>query len=267
MTLALLRTPAVYPVAPAPVRRTLLDVLAETVAEHPDEAAIDAGGTVLTYRGLADEVDAVRRRLAERGIGVGDRVGVRISSGTAELYVAILAVLAAGAAYVPVDADDPDERAELVFGEAGVCAVLGDGGPLTIARRAARRAGRARARRRRVDHLHLRLDRHARRASRSATAPRRRSSTPRPRLFLADEPIGPGDRVLAGLSVAFDASCEEMWLAWRHGACLVPGAPVAGAHRRRPRAVAGRAAASPSCPPCRRSPRCGRPRRSTTSGC
>ena len=42
------------------------------------------------------------------------------------------------------------------------------------------------------------------------------------RLFLVDEPIGPGDRVLAGLSVAFDASCEEMWLAWRHGACLVP---------------------------------------------
>src|SRR5207302_6669164 len=41
------------------------------------------------------------------------------------------------------------------------------------------------------------------------------------RLFLTDEPIGPEDRVLAGLSVAFDASCEEMWLAWRHGACLV----------------------------------------------
>ena len=28
--------------------------------------------------------------------------------------------------------------------------------------------------------------------------------------------------MLAGLSVAFDASCEEMWLAWRHAACLVP---------------------------------------------
>ncbi|WP_291086151.1 Pls/PosA family non-ribosomal peptide synthetase, partial [Dietzia sp. UBA5065] len=35
-------------------------------------------------------------------------------------------------------------------------------------------------------------------------------------------PLGPGDRVLAGLSVAFDASCEEMWLAWAYGACLVP---------------------------------------------
>lgn len=42
------------------------------------------------------------------------------------------------------------------------------------------------------------------------------------RLFARNEPLGPGDRVLAGLSVAFDASCEEMWLAWRSGACLVP---------------------------------------------
>ena len=131
MTLALARTPAVYSAAPAPAHRTLLDVLAETTARYPDEAAIDAGGTVLTYRRLAEEVDVVRRRLADAGIGVGDRVGVRISSGTAELYVAILAVLSAGAAYVPVDADDPEERAELVFGEAGVCAVLGDDGAMT----------------------------------------------------------------------------------------------------------------------------------------
>ena len=41
-------------------------------------------------------------------------------------------------------------------------------------------------------------------------------------MFLREKPLGPGDRVLAGLSVAFDASCEEMWLAWRYGACLVP---------------------------------------------
>jgi non-ribosomal peptide synthetase component F len=46
-------------------------------------------------------------------------------SGSADLYVAILGVLAAGAAYVPVDADDPAERADLVFAAAGVAAVLG----------------------------------------------------------------------------------------------------------------------------------------------
>ena len=42
------------------------------------------------------------------------------------------------------------------------------------------------------------------------------------RLFLQDSPLNEHDRVMAGLSVAFDASCEEMWLAWAHGGCLVP---------------------------------------------
>lgn len=40
-------------------------------------------------------------------------------------------------------------------------------------------------------------------------------------MYLRERPLGPGDRVMAGLSVAFDASCEEMWLAWRSGATLV----------------------------------------------
>jgi non-ribosomal peptide synthetase component F len=54
----------------------------------------------------------------------GDKIGVRIPSGTNELYIAILGILMIGAAYVPVDADDPDERARLVFGEAKVAAIL-----------------------------------------------------------------------------------------------------------------------------------------------
>ncbi|EWM19508.1 LOW QUALITY PROTEIN: non-ribosomal peptide synthetase, partial [Kutzneria sp. 744] len=72
------------------------------------------------------------------------------------------------------------------------------------------------------DHLHLGLDGPSRRgvavSHRAATA----FVDAEAELFLVDEPIAPGDRVLAGLSVAFDASCEEMWLAWRYGACLVP---------------------------------------------
>ncbi|MFP3519775.1 hypothetical protein SB766_26705, partial [Pseudomonas sp. SIMBA_077] len=51
-----------------------------------------------------------------------------MTSGTRELYLAILSVLAAGAAYVPVDVDDPEERADLVFGEAAVRAVMTDAG-------------------------------------------------------------------------------------------------------------------------------------------
>ena len=85
-------------------------------------------------------------------------------------------------------------------------------------------------------------------------------------LFLQGEPLGPGDRVLAGLSVAFDASCEEMWLAWRHGACLVP-APrslVRSGMDLGPWMVAHGITVVSTVP---RSPPCGRPRRSRTCAC
>ena len=51
-------------------------------------------------------------------------------SGSYALYVAILSALSTGAAYVPVDADDPDERAEMVFTEADVVAVITEHGLL-----------------------------------------------------------------------------------------------------------------------------------------
>ena len=157
---------------------------------------------------------------AARGIGRGDRIGIRMPSGS--YVVALLAALAAGAAYVPVDADDPEERAELVFGEADVVGVITEQG-LIRGPGASRLARRGTAGpRRRMDHLHLRVHRHPE-GRRGDASQRRRVRRRRGRkCSCRTTPIGPGDRVLAGLSVAFDASCEEMWLAWRHGACLVP---------------------------------------------
>ncbi|GAA3680131.1 non-ribosomal peptide synthetase [Nonomuraea antimicrobica] len=213
-------TAAVFPAGLlAPPPRTLLDILDESTRLHPDAPALDDGTVRLGYRALRAEVDRMAADLAQAGIGRGARVGVRVVSGTAELYLSILAVLAAGAAYVPVDADDPDERAELVFAEAGVDAVItdkltvhgpgrDDGGPpgpdddawiIFTSGSTGKPKGVA------VTH-------------RSAAA----FADAEAGLFLQERPLGPGDRVLAGLSVAFDASCEEMWLAWRHGACLVP---------------------------------------------
>ncbi|SED17891.1 non-ribosomal peptide synthetase terminal domain of unknown function [Amycolatopsis tolypomycina] len=200
--------------------RTLLDVLAATAERHPNAAAIDDGTTTLTYRRLLDEIDGYGRRLRGYGVGLGDRVGIRISSGTAELYIAILATLSVGAAYVPVDADDPDERAELVFEEAQVAAVATDG-KINVHSTPGGREGRPGP----ADDAWIIF------TSGSTGKPKGVAVThasaaafvdAEAELFLTDEPIGPGDRVLAGLSVAFDASCEEMWLAWRHGACLVP---------------------------------------------
>ncbi|WP_280473284.1 AMP-binding protein, partial [Nocardia cyriacigeorgica] len=91
----------------APPARTLVDILAETARAHPDAPAIDDGDTALTYTELLAEIAATVERLGAAGVRRGDRVGVRMPSGTRELYVTILAVLHAGAAYVPVDADDP----------------------------------------------------------------------------------------------------------------------------------------------------------------
>ncbi len=88
----------------APAARTLVDVFAESVAAFPDATALDSGQERLTYAELAEAADELADELAARGVGRGDRVGVRLPSGTTDLYVAILGILHAGAAYVPVDA-------------------------------------------------------------------------------------------------------------------------------------------------------------------
>ncbi|MFI1374520.1 Pls/PosA family non-ribosomal peptide synthetase [Streptomyces longwoodensis] len=211
-----------YTGGPAASPRTLVDVFDASVRAHPDEMALDDGTGRLTYRALAAEVERLRRRLAAAGVGRGDRVGVRVPSGTNALYVTILAVLAVGAAYVPVDAEDPDERAELVFGEAGVRAVVSGGATVTVVG-GGRGAGAARPGA--EDDAWI-IFTSGSTGKPKGVAVRHRSAAAfvdaEAALFLTEEPIGPGDRVMAGLSVAFDASCEEMWLAWRYGACLVP---------------------------------------------
>ncbi|MFI6808783.1 Pls/PosA family non-ribosomal peptide synthetase [Streptomyces luteogriseus] len=206
---------------PAASPRTLVDIFDASVRSYPDELALDDGTTSLSYRELAMEVELLRRRLGSAGAGLGDRVGVRVPSGTNELYTAILAVLATGAAYVPVDAEDPDERAGLVFGEADVRAVIGAGHEITV-----HGSGRTPAARPGVEHDAWIIFTSGSTGKPKGVAVSHRSAAAfvdaESALFLTEDPIGPGDRVMAGLSVAFDASCEEMWLAWRYGACLVP---------------------------------------------
>ncbi|MDR6905581.1 non-ribosomal peptide synthetase-like protein [Agromyces sp. 3263] len=238
----------------APPARTLIDVLRETTHNHPDASALEDADGALSYRELMARVVRTAARLHAAGIRRGDRIGIRMPSGSRELYIAILGVMAAGAAYVPVDADDPDERAQLVFGEAGVRGVITRGGVLARAPGApgaSSEAGDATAAPDAAppalfDGAPPHPSTHAMPiasppeldddawiifTSGSTGTPKGVAVTHRSaaafvdaeaRLFLQPAPIGPGDRVLAGLSVAFDASCEEMWLAWRHGACLVP---------------------------------------------
>ena len=201
--------------------RTLIDILTATATAYPDAPAIDDGDVRLSYEELLAEIAEGAAWLERTGVRAGDRVGVRMPSGSYSLYVAILSILHAGAAYVPVDADDPEERAELVFGEAQVTAIItGDGVDSTgVMREGATRPPT-------VDDDAWVIFTSGSTGTPKGVAVSHRNAAAfvdaESRLFLQSEPIGPGDRVLAGLSVAFDASCEEMWLAWRYGACLVP---------------------------------------------
>ncbi|WP_245916370.1 Pls/PosA family non-ribosomal peptide synthetase [Nocardioides gansuensis] len=218
----------------APQPRTLVDILRATAAEHPQAPAIDSGVAVLTYEEMVEAAETLAGELAAIGVRRGDKVAVRVRSGTTDLYVAILGVLCAGAAYVPVDADDPDERARVVTRESGAVAVVGN--DLAVAA-----TGLDTPRSSLAGLLDQRADAGGDPTpdddawviftSGSTGTPKGVAVTHRnaaafvdaeSRMFLQKEPIGPGDRVMAGLSVAFDASCEEMWLAWAYGACLVP---------------------------------------------
>lgn len=208
--------------------RTLTDILRATADRYPEASALQDAQGALSYRELLEEVDSVAAQLAEQGVRRGARVGIRLASGSRQLYVSILGVLAAGAAYVPVDADDPSERAELVFAEAQVQGVIsgdGDFTPLNANELTPAAVAEPTSFPTPNDDAWIIF------TSGSTGVPKGVAVTHRSaaafvdaeaQLFCQGDPLGPGDRVLAGLSVAFDASCEEMWLAWRHGACLVP---------------------------------------------
>lgn len=214
--------PAAHRAAP---ERTLIDILIAVAADHPEAPALDDGVRSITYSQLLEAMRDFGHELHAAGVAPGDKVGVRVPSGTLDLYIAILSTLMIGAAYVPVDVDDPDERAATVFSEAAVTAVVTAGMQIESRRDPATEAVPALRAPQPDDDCWVIF------TSGSTGKPKGVAVTHRSaaafvdaesRIFCQDEPIGPGDRVLAGLSVAFDASCEEMWLAWAHGACLVP---------------------------------------------
>ncbi|MFJ2620680.1 Pls/PosA family non-ribosomal peptide synthetase [Glutamicibacter sp. NPDC087344] len=214
---------ALFPNTEPASERTLVDVITATMDSYPSALAIDDGTYRLTYAQLREEVEELAKQLWSMDVGAGDRVGVRVPSGSKNLYIAILGALFAGAAYVPVDADEPDERAATVWEEAGVCVVIGENLSITH-RDAVRTQGNSPV-------ASLEDDAWIIFTSGSTGKPKGVAITHRSaaawadaeaEMFLQEAPLTRGDRVMAGLSVAFDASCEEMWLAWRHGACLVP---------------------------------------------
>ncbi|MGW4633966.1 amino acid adenylation domain-containing protein [Nocardia sp. NPDC004415] len=109
-----------HPVAPA----TLADLFADTAATQPTRVAVvDPDGTEFTYGDFADRVNRLARHLIAQGVGVEDRVALAIRRST-DLVVAMYAVTQAGAAYVPIDPDQPADRIAHILDTAAPVRVL-----------------------------------------------------------------------------------------------------------------------------------------------
>ncbi len=106
-----------------PRERSLAELFAEQAARAPEAAAVAHGGERLTYAELDRRSGALAGRLRRRGIGRGARVGVCMERGV-ELVVGVLAIVRAGAAYVPLDTANPPERLAFMADDAGVALLL-----------------------------------------------------------------------------------------------------------------------------------------------
>ncbi|KOU40387.1 non-ribosomal peptide synthetase [Streptomyces sp. WM6378] len=94
-------------------------------ARTPDAVALVTDGESLTYREVNARADHLARELAGRGVGPESVVAVSLPR-TANLVVALLAVLKAGGAYLPVDPKYPSHRLAAIFEEARPHLVLTD---------------------------------------------------------------------------------------------------------------------------------------------
>ncbi|HEU4726275.1 MAG TPA: amino acid adenylation domain-containing protein, partial [Kofleriaceae bacterium] len=103
---------------------TLHALFERRAALVPDQpAVIDAGGASLSYAELDARANQVARALRADGVSRDDRIAVALERGPA-LLPALLGVLKAGAAYVPVDVDYPPERIRFMLADSGAKVVL-----------------------------------------------------------------------------------------------------------------------------------------------
>ena len=95
------------------------------VRRLPGAPAVEADDGSLTYEELNRKANRLARYLVERGVGVESRVGICLHRSA--LYVtAVLAALKAGACWVPLDPDLPDDRLAFMVEDAEVAIVLTD---------------------------------------------------------------------------------------------------------------------------------------------
>ncbi|HYH98167.1 non-ribosomal peptide synthetase [Hyalangium sp.] len=108
---------------PYDLSKCLHELIDEQARRTPDAPATAVAGGTMSYRELADRSDRLAAYLREQGVGAGQYVGV-YEERSLELVVSLLAVLKAGAAYVPLDPELPLPRVEYQLRNANIRVVL-----------------------------------------------------------------------------------------------------------------------------------------------
>jgi non-ribosomal peptide synthetase-like protein len=107
------------------LEETLADLFRQSAKTYAPEPSLTFGEESLSYAQLNRWSDAIASFLSEKGIVRGDKVGIWWPRGL-KLHAAILGIIKAGAAYVPLDREMPSERVELVMQEVGAAACFAE---------------------------------------------------------------------------------------------------------------------------------------------
>ncbi|WP_327071270.1 non-ribosomal peptide synthase/polyketide synthase [Kitasatospora sp. NBC_01302] len=102
---------------------TLPEAFARQAARTPEAVAVRCGDQALTYREVAERANRLARLLIAAGAGPERFVALALPR-TADLVVALLAVLGSGAGYLPVDPGYPAERIAFLFEDVRPDAVI-----------------------------------------------------------------------------------------------------------------------------------------------
>ena len=93
--------------------------IAARASEAPRRIAVSSGSDALDYETLERRANAIAHALRDRGVGRGDFVGICMERGPL-LYAAVLGILKAGGAFVPLDPDYPGTRLDFMVDDAGL---------------------------------------------------------------------------------------------------------------------------------------------------
>jgi non-ribosomal peptide synthetase-like protein len=221
--------------------RVLHEVFEAQADARPSAVAVVFGREETTYLELDHRANWMARHLRSRGVRRGSRVGLLLPR-NADAYAALLGILKAGAAYVPMDPEYPGDRVKYILENSGATALV------TTAELAARhRAFCGAVVRLDADRAAIETQKPERLPLNAAGVAARdlcyiiytSGSTGRPKGVMIEHrsarhlvreegrlyDVRADDRVYQGASLAFDLSVEEIWLAFHAGATLVAATP------------------------------------------